>query len=327
MADELSLIARIAAALPSRAGGGLRLGIGDDAAVLRPAPRRELVVTCDAFLEGVHFLGDAHPADSVGYKSLARATSDLAAMGARPRWFLLTLALPASRTRGWLDKFLAGMRRAAQSFGLTLMGGDTARNAAIAVSITVLGEAPRGGAITRAGARPGDLIFMSGTPGRAQLGLELVLRGLHKKPRWRHLLAPHLYPEPRLELGCWLAEHRVATSAMDTSDGLSTDLGHLCRASGVGAVVDAARIPAVHVPGALRRLGLDPLKLALHGGEDYELLFTAPPRLAAKLPASFGGVKLTPIGQITRARGILLRNPSGVSKRLSPSGWDHFRAR
>ena len=177
------------------------------------------------------------------------------------------------------------MALAARRFGLALVGGDTTKYPTVMISLTVIGEVDPGRAILRSGARPGDLICVSGRLGEAELGLRLVQKGLHKKKRWKKLLKKHLYPEPRLALGQWLAKHRCATSMIDTSDGLSTDLGHICKASGVGARVWAEKIPLVSVPPELKRLGLDPMRLALDGGEDYELLFTVPKRLARRLPA------------------------------------------
>jgi thiamine-monophosphate kinase len=329
MAKEHDLIRRIARALGSRAPANrLRLGIGDDAAVVRPERSSELVLTCDWFLEGVHFLPGVHPPSVVGYKSLARAVSDLAAMGAIPTYFLLSLALPRKAIpKRWLDRFLAGLAHAADKFGMHLIGGDTTRNATLAINVTALGEMRGTPPLTRSGARTGDLIFVSGMLGSAQLGLDLIQRGLHRKPRWKHLLEPHLFPEPRLALGRWLAGHRAATAAIDTSDGLSTDLAHICEASRVGAVVEARRLPTFHVPDTLRRGGINPLALALHGGEDYELLFTVPLRRVRALPASFNGVPLTCIGRITRQRGTQLLKPSGRSVPLLPRGWDPFRAR
>jgi thiamine-monophosphate kinase len=326
MAGEQDLISRIARAMASRLPNkALRLGIGDDAAIVRPRPGRELVLTCDSFLEGVHFLSRVHPPESVGYKALARATSDLAAVGADPRYFLLSLALPRPRTGAWLNQFLKGMARAAHRFGLRLIGGDTAQHRSIAISITVLGEISPGLVVTRAGARPGDLICTSGVLGRAQLGLELVLRGLHRQRRWRALLQHHLHPSPRLALGKMLARRRLASAMIDTSDGLSTDLARLCDASGVGAEIEVDRLPLVRVPPELEGRGLEAARLGLHGGEDYELLFTVPQRRVRLLPASFQGLPLTPIGRITRKTGIRLLKPNGRSESLPRRGWDHFR--
>ncbi len=331
MTTETSVIERIRAGIPSRPqatrAGALQLGIGDDAAVLRPPRRAEWVLSCDAFLENVHFLVPAHPADVVGFKALARATSDLAAMGAAPRLFLLSLALPSNRVGKWLDGFLAGMGQAARKFGLVLAGGDTAQHRTVAVSVTVLGELSSGRAITRSGARPGDLLYVTGRLGAAQLGLELVLRGMYRQRRWRRLLRPHFYPELHLALGQWLSGRRLASAMIDTSDGLSTDLGHLCRSSRVGARLWPDRIPAVRVPRALRERGFDPLKLALHGGEDYQLLFAVPRRFEARIPQSYRGVPITAIGEIIRGRSIVLVGPDDRAKTLAPRGWDHFRSK
>jgi thiamine-monophosphate kinase len=324
MVSEDQLIERICRKFPSITDG-LRAGIGDDAAVIRPAGRAEWVVTTDAFLENVHFLRRVHPPKAVGYKALARATSDLAAMGARSRYFLLTLALPLSCTKKWLDEFLDGMALAARRFGLILVGGDTTKYPSVVVSLTVIGEINPGRAIMRSGARPGDLICVSGKLGEAELGLRLVQKRLHKRKQWKKLTKKHFYPEPRLALGRWLVTHRCATAMIDTSDGLSTDMEHLCKASGVGARVWAEKIPLVSVPPELMRLGLDPLRLALHGGEDYELLFTVPKRLAQRLPRKVGGVPVTIIGEITRGREITLLGPRGVGVPLRPGGWDPFR--
>lgn len=333
MDSEGQLIRRIARAIPSGFGGrardGLRLGIGDDAAVIVPGRGAELVLTCDAFLEGVHFLADVHPPDSVGYKSLVRATSDIAAMGAKPRFFLLTLAIPVGRTGVWLDGFLRGMARAARSMGMCLAGGDTTRSSRVSISITVLGEIAVGRAVTRGGARPGDIIYVSGRLGGAQLGLELMRKGLGRDRRLRRWLRPHLYPQIRLELGNWLAQRRVASAMMDISDGLSTDLARLCAASGVGARIGSDRIPLVLTPAALsRRLGkvrLDPLRMALDGGDDYELLFTVSPRRARNLRGAPGFSELTAIGEITDRKKIVLVGADGTGKPLEPRGWDPFR--
>lgn len=324
MASEDQLIERVRRRIPSRASG-LLVGIGDDAAVIRHRGRSEWVLTTDAFFENVHFLQGVHPPEAIGYKALARATSDLAAMGARSRYFLLGLALPASRTGKWLDDFLDGMASAARRFGLVLAGGDTTRYPAVAINLTVLGEIDPGRAILRSGARPGDLICVSGTLGEAELGLQLVKRKLHKQERWKKLLKKQFYPEPRLALGQWLATHKRATAMIDTSDGLSTDLAHICKASRVGAQVWSETIPTAAVPKQLRKLGLDPLSMALDGGEDYELLFTVPKRLAQRLPLTVHGVSITIIGEITRDKRIVLVDPAGKVKPLPARGWDPFR--
>jgi thiamine-monophosphate kinase len=332
--SEQYLIERIAAKIPSEkrlprpisAKNGLLLGIGDDAAVVAGRNSLDWVITCDAFLEGVHFLPEATPADSVGYKSLARATSDIAAMGAVPRFFFLTLAIPANRTGQWFDQFLQGMARAARELDIRLAGGDTTQFSSVAISLTVLGEARRGRTIARSGARPGDLIYVSGPVGRAELGLQLLQSGFGRLPRHRALLRQHFYPRIRGGLGSWLADNRIASAMMDVSDGLSTDLARLCTASRVGARIDAAHIPVPRIPAspAIVRLKLDPLQLALHGGDDYELLITLSPRNVAKLRRAPGFSQLTQIGEITRSKCILLVDSGGSTQSLHPEGWDPF---
>jgi thiamine-monophosphate kinase len=330
MAHERQLVEKIARTLPPHraALSRLKLGIGDDAAILSPGGRTEWVLSCDTFLENVHFRLKSHPPDSIGYKALARALSDLAAMGATPRYFLLTLAVPTRRTGSWLDSFLKGMARAARELGVTIIGGDTTRSRTMFISMTVLGEIAPGRALTRSGARPGDIIYVSGKLGRAQLGLELVLRGHARKRQPRALLQPQLYPKIRLELGSWLAQQQLATSAMDLSDGLSSDLARLCTASRVGAKIYASKVPTVVIPAAVARTlskrNLDPLQLALHSGEDYELLFTVSPRHAKKLRRAPGTASLTAIGEITRNRQLVLVAPDASERPLKPQGWDPF---
>jgi len=323
MASESTLIERVRRKFPS-ARAGLRVGIGDDAAVLRPDGRGDWVITTDQFLENVHFLRRIHPPRVVGYKALARATSDVAAMGAGPSCFFLTLGLPAGSSGKWLDGFLDGMVSAASRFGLTLAGGDTTKYPSVVIGLTVLGETARGRAILRSGARAGDLLCVSGRLGEAELGLRLILKKSRLARRAR-LLRKHLHPEPRLALGHWLATKRYASSMIDTSDGLSTDLSHICIASGVGVELWAEKLPVVGVPPDLRSVGLDPHKLALHGGEDYELLFTVAKGLAGRLPRRVGGVPITVIGEMTREKRIVLVDANGCKTELKPMGWDPFR--
>jgi thiamine-monophosphate kinase len=330
MPRERQLVEKIARALaPQRAASSrLKMGIGDDAALVSAGGHAEWVLSCDTFLEKVHFRLPTHPPDSVGYKALARATSDLAAMGATPRFFLLTLALPTARTGSWLDAFLRGMARASRELGIAIIGGDTTQSRTIFISITVLGEITPGRALTRSGARPGDIVYVSSKLGRAQLGLELVLRGHARNHQLRSVVQPHLYPKIRIALGTWLSQHRIATSAIDLSDGLSTDLARLCAASKVGAKIYASKIPSAVIPAAaMRKLNnrkLDPLQLALHGGEDYELLFTISPRHTKKLSRAPGASTLIPIGEITRNRERILVAPDGKTKPLQSQGWDPF---
>jgi len=302
----------------------LRLGIGDDAALWIPKKGYELVLTCDWFLEGTHFLRDKHPAEAVGWKCLARAVSDVAAMGAVPRCFLLSLALPSVQSGAWFDQFLRGVRRAAKRFRCALAGGDTTRTKTILINVMVVGEVVSGLEITRSGARPGDILFTSGRLGEAELGLELIRIGKGRVDSRDPVLKKHLYPEPRIELGRWLAEKRLASAMMDLSDGLSSDLPRLCTASGVGARIISEKIPAVRVS---RRLGggYSPLELALHGGDDYELLFTVPANRLRQIPRSFHGIPLTAIGAITKKPTLLLVDEDGRGLPLPNSGWDPFR--
>ncbi|MGD0842357.1 MAG: thiamine-phosphate kinase [Candidatus Acidiferrales bacterium] len=332
MTKEDQLIERIAARVGrsrrlgarSGHGPGLAVGLGDDACVLRASRGQEWVASCDAFLEEVHFIRRLHSPATIGYKALARATSDLAAMGAVPRCFLLGLALPARLTGDWLDAFLGGMARAARRFGMELAGGDTSHTDAIAINITVFGEVRAERAILRSGARPGDRIFVTGRLGAAQLGLEIVMRGLSRRASLRRYLAPHLLPDPPIAFGQWLARRELASAMMDLSDGLSTDLDRLCRASGVGARIREANLPAVRVPDSLRRRGIDALKLARDGGEDYQLLFTVPASAAPSIPRQRDGVRITEIGEIVRGRGVSIISADGASSPLPPRGWDHF---
>ena len=303
-------------------GRRLLLQMGDDAALLAPEPGCETLLTCDWFLEGTHFLRNKHRPDSVGWKCLARAVSDIAAMGGSPLCFLLSLALPESCNSRWLGQFLTGLRRGARHFGVELAGGDTTRSRRILISITVVGEVLRGQALRRSGARPGDFIYVSGRLGEARLGFELLRKGSCRIPGASAALRKHLYPVPRIELGRQLAEQHLVTAMIDVSDGLSTDLYHICQASGTGARVDARKIPLPRLPSS-RSLQFNPLQLALHGGDDYELLFTVPRRLARELLDAYQDLLLTKIGEVTRSKEILLEDGNRL-RSLIPGGWDPF---
>jgi thiamine-monophosphate kinase len=283
------------------AGHGLALGIGDDCAIYRPRGAREdLLFTTDLLLEDVHFHHETHPPEALGHKALARGLSDIAAMGGVPRFCLLSLAVGARANRRWIARFYDGLLRLARASGAPLAGGDLARAAKTACDIVVCGAVPRGSALRRDGARAGDAIYVSGRLGGSALGLE--------NGRGRAWLR-HLRPPPRLALGRFLREHIRASAAMDLSDGISLDLQRMALASGLEAAIDAPpRFP-----------GASPAQ-ALHGGEDYELLFTARPR--AKVPGRFGRIPLTRIGVMRRGR------PGAVylaGKPLPALGYDHFR--
>jgi thiamine-monophosphate kinase len=318
--NEDALVRRIARALGAAKWGALALALGDDAALWRPAPGHETILTCDWFLEGSHFLRDKHPADAVGWKCLARAVSDIAAMGGKPRCFLLGLALPPELTGKWLNEFLRGLQSASRALHCDPAGGDTTRQNNVLINITVLGEVARGRAVLRRGAKPGDLIFVSGTLGEADTGLRQLRAQNGIARACNAALRKHLYPEPRLELAEWLAARRLANAMMDLSDGLSSDLPRLCEASGVGALVEIAALP---------RTSLLPEKkaqeFALHGGDDYELLFTVSARNARRLPKRFRGLPLSCIGRIAKDKKILVHNEESVEP-LRAGGWDPFRA-
>jgi thiamine-monophosphate kinase len=318
--SEAKLIERIRRS--SRSGRAVALGIGDDCAVLCVSARHEVLVTTDLSIEGTHFRRDWHPARSVGHRCLTRGLSDIAAMGGEPRAAFLSLALPGELEQEWVDEFLAGLQALARRFKVVLAGGDVAQAPLIAADIVVTGEVPAGTALLRSGARPGDSICVSGEVGRSAAVLQ-ALRGGQKISAGDREARAHFFPEPRIEVGRYLRRHKLATAAIDISDGLSTDLAHICEASSVGAVLHEHSIPRSVWP-AESGYQSSALHLALHGGDDYELLFTARP--AAKIPARIGNTNVRRIGEIIndRARRIFLMDSHGQRKPLTPGGWQHF---
>jgi thiamine-monophosphate kinase len=326
--SEDALLRRLATKLggKERIGAtGVRLGIGDDAALWGARPGFETILTCDWFLEGTHFLREKHPADAVGWKCLARAISDIAAMGGTPRCFLLSLALPESHAGSWLEGFLKGLRRASHRFRCPAAGGDTTRQEKILINVTAIGEVKAGYAVRRSGAKKGDFIYVSGRLGEAVLGLR-ELRGAKNLVRTAGAcLRKHLYPEPRLALGRWLASKRLATAMMDLSDGLSSDLPRLCAASGVGARIKEALLPMARVQETKSFHEAERLHAALDGGDDYELLFTVSPKKAHLLQPRIAGLRVTRIGTITTKREIVLVRKVGREEHLRAGGWDPFR--
>jgi thiamine-monophosphate kinase len=326
---ELALLDRIRRRSSHSPSGGLRLGIGDDCAILRLKPGEELAVTTDLSIAGRHFRLEWHPPESVGHRTLARGLSDIAAMGARPIAAFLSLGLPKElavargRRPAWVDHFLDGFLALADQHDTPLAGGDLAQSPMAVADIVLLGAVPRGKALLRSGARPGDVVCVTGALGGAAAGLQLLRKrsGRAVSPARnsqdrQDLLTPHLWPQPRIAQGLWLRRRQSATAAIDLSDGLSTDLDHLCAESGVSAEIDAKAVPVY--AGAT-------LDQALHGGEDYELLFTARPNTT--IPHAIAGVSVSRIGKIVKRRAgqprINLVDGSGRHS-LRRGGWEHF---
>ncbi len=324
---ELALIERIRHRITAK-NAELRLGIGDDCALLRLKPSEEMAVTTDLSIAGRHFRLDWHPPQSIGHRALTRGLSDIAAMGARPVAAFLSLGLSRDltvaqgRRSAWVDGFLDGFVALANKYQTPLAGGDLAESPVAMADIVLLGAVPSGKALLRSRARAGDLLCVTGVLGGAAVGLERLqkLVGSRRKADRRVYndvrLTPHLWPQPRIAQGLWLSKKRIATAAIDLSDGLSTDLNHLCQESGVAAEVDAQALPIQ--PGAT-------LEQALHGGEDYELLFTIGSKTA--IPRSIAGIPVTRIGRIVpkhsaRSR-VMLLDQSGP-RPLRAAGWQHF---
>jgi thiamine-monophosphate kinase len=344
-AGERELIAAIRDRT-SPAKGVLRVGIGDDGAVLRPPAGEELVVTTDFLLEQVHFRRDWHTPEVAGHRCLARGLSDLAAMGARPVAAFLSLAIPgelaaSGQGKSWMTRFLDGLLSLADRFKLPLAGGDTAQSpefdergrkhsALVIADIVLVGGVKRGHALLRSGAHAGDVIYVTSELGGAAAELLAVGRN---PGRFAGLIRadekhPHLYPQPRIEVGLKLASAGKAHAAIDLSDGLSTDLLHVCEESGLAAELDAAAIPIHPLALQAEHDGWVPsaMALALHGGEDYELLFTSPKW--SRIPRKIAGVNIHPIGQMQPKRPrqprLVLHERDGHTTALAPGGWAHF---
>src|ERR1700678_4163058 len=320
---EKALIEQIRRLAKTKANQAVLTGIGDDCAVLRLPLRGgsqgDILITTDLSLEGIHFRRDWHSPESIGHRCLVRGLSDIAAMGGQPVAAFLSLALPRELPLSWVTWFFRGSLGLAEKYSVTLAGGDTAESPnGILADIVLLGSAPKGKAVLRSGARPGDSIYVSGELG----GSAAAVRKMRKNKRKLNPAEypPHFFPEPRIALGQVLRKKGLASAMIDTSDGLSTDLAHICEESGVGAELQTEAIPRATVAKPLRDVDLD---LALHGGEDYELLFTAPRN--KRIASQIAGVPITWIGRITRNRKILLTNRSGATHDLEPRGWEHFR--
>ncbi len=314
---EQKLIERIRRESGRSRGRIVALGIGDDCAILRPGAGSEIVVTTDFSLEGRHFRREWHSAESAGHRCLARGLSDVAAMGAKPMAAFLSLALPKGTRDAWTRGFFAGLRALAERYAVPLAGGDTAQAPGefVLADIVLVGSTPKGTALRRSGASIGDKLYVTGSLGGAAAELDRMRAGTTRRikagAREEH---PQMFPEPRIVVGQRLRQRGWATACIDLSDGLSTDLEHLCRESGVGAEIVADKLPVE------RRATLEQ---ALHGGEDYELLFTASARTS--IPKKIAGVQVVEIGRIT-AEHVVSVEESGRKKRMKARGWEHFRS-
>lgn len=309
--DIIARIRHLAKSRDHKSRGAVRVGIGDDCAVLRPKAGHELLVTTDFSLEGTHFRREWHSAESVGHRCLCRGLSDIAAMGGEPVAAFLSLALPVDLPQKWVDGFLKGFLALARRSKTVLAGGDIAESGAgVLADVMVVGSVPAGTSVKRSGARAGDIIYVTGALGGSAATLRKLFAGERLTPKSH---PAHFFPEPRLAVAKFLREKKLATAMIDISDGLSTDLKHVCEESGVGAVVNQLLLPIAS--------GAD-LNDALHGGEDYELLFTA--KKAAKVPVEIAGVPVTEIGWITKDKRVMITNLKSKGQWLEVKGWEHF---
>jgi thiamine-monophosphate kinase len=324
---EHALIARVRDRVPP-APDWVAVGVGDDAAVVEPARNLLEVVTTDAMVEGVHFDRAFTPPAAIGHRALAANLSDLAAMGAAPRSALLSFVLPPALPLADFDAILDGFMALAAAHGVTLIGGNITRSPGpLLVDVTAIGTVRRRRVLTRAGARPGDEVWVSGEIGSAAAGLQSLSAGAPDRQAMAGCEAAFLTPEPRVRLGCLLGRNRAATSSVDLSDGLADGLHQLAAASATGLVVDAAAIPLADAArGWFEGRGGDPVLAAIAGGDDYELLFTVRPRERRRLDGvrrQARGVPLTRIGVVVREPGVVLAR-GGMSGPV-PSGYIHFR--
>jgi thiamine-monophosphate kinase len=315
MIKERSLIRQIRRMAAASVNSSATTGIGDDCAVLRLKPGYELLVTTDLCIENVHFRRAWHPAAAVGHRCLTRGLSDIAAMGGEPLACFLSLGFPTDLPQAWIKGFLRGLLALAKRYKVQLAGGDVSSAPQITADIIVTGQVPSGTAILRSGARPGDRIYVTGALGASAATLKQLFAAKKPKPE---KFNPHFHPTPRIEVGDFLRKKRLATAMIDVSDGPSVDLTHICEESGVAALVVSNKIPVGRNAS---------LELALHGGEDYELLFTASQH--AKIPSRIADVKITEIGEIRNRRdyssAIQILGDNGKVRPLPQRGWEHFK--
>lgn len=301
----------------------LVLPIGDDAAAFRMRPGHLLLVSTDALVEGVHFDFRYCSPEDLGWKALAVNLSDIAAMGGIPLYVTTSIALPSKNVPDFVPRFYRGLTSIARKHSVTLIGGDTCRSLkGVFLDVTIIGEVEPAHMLTRRGAKPGDSLYVTGELGGSSVGLELL-------SRWRQApsgaaIRRHLRPQPRCAAGRFLAERKLVSAMIDLSDGLSTDLSHLCDQSGVGASIEASQLPLAKIPVRQRQfLSHAVPHYALHGGEDYELLFAVPSRLRQSVPSRIDGLPVHRIGCITQSTGVWLLD-GNRKRRLHPGGFDHF---
>lgn len=330
--SELALIRLIREASAGEAAGLIR-GIGDDCAVFGGSATGAWLITTDTLVEGVHFDPRWHGPELLGRKSVAVNLSDIAAMGGTPRFVLLSLCLPPALSSDWLQRWFSGATARMAEYGCRLIGGDTVRGCELVISVTVLGEAAASGPLYRSGARPGDLVHVSGPLGSAAAGLALFQKieaeSLDRRqwPQWQPLFDAHLDPVPLVGLGQRLAASGCVTAMQDISDGLATDLAHICEESKTGVILHAERLPFLPVlDQAALFTGSEKLDLLLKGGEDYQLLFTVAPdreqALRDFLPSELRQ-RIQPVGVITEGCGVFLETGDGSRTEITFQGYEH----
>jgi len=327
---EFSLIERLAGRLGGY-GADVVVGVGDDVAVLRVTDDRYLLATCDAQVAGVHFLPDVVTPYQIGRKAAAINLSDIASMGGTPRHFLISLILPEDTEVAFIDAVYDGLVEESQRYGVDIVGGNVARSDRVVIDLCLLGEVMPDRLLLRSGARPGDQVLVTGRLGDSAAGLSLLLDPDLSVPvaDGEMLVARHVTPTPRLPESAVVAGLGTATAMIDLSDGLSSDIGHICDQSRVGVRLWAERLPMSPAARRVAELaGSEPWRLALEGGEDYELCFTAPPGAVEELAAAVSqetGTPVTVVGEVLPAdEGRWLVLEDGQQVRLEAAGWDHF---
>lgn len=332
MPSESEIISRLRKRV--RVNSEAPLGIGDDAALIKTTGGRDLIACCDLMVEGVHFRTEWTPPRLLGRKALAVNLSDVAAMGGVPKFAMISIALPKWCSADFVDELFEGMLELASVTDVSIIGGDTSSSLdSLFIDVSLIGECMSGKAVSRRGARVGDRIYVSGALGGSALGLSLVERGFRldqsrdASDARRQAVLKFLSPEPRSQLGRAIGEAGLASAMIDVSDGLSTDLWHVLDESSVGAVIDAEAIPIAECVTAIasETAGIDPLTLALNGGEEYELLFTAAPNQSNAIVrlSDVLGIRLKAIGEIVSGKGLQLAR-NGALESISPAGFEHL---